>query len=265
MEQKKVKWFSGETPAEIYQSFNMKFAFANVVDGNIVQCHQWVKCRDFLHDVIRTMLTGKRSNVWSFIFDKTVNPPIAMDKLMLLVSKKSIKDDKRFSNVLTKALKLINCCEDLRGINRSVFEKVQPDDQAGYKHVWLFTGNAFWLKAPHLISLYTLLLRLGNKDVQLETNKTITELLQDINEREENTDDNDLKYLKDVWDKVEILINKHDDLTTVKNDGFSSLYYDDTPIKAFHDGSGIVSVCTAETWSHEFNEKLKQILDIKEP
>ena len=66
---KKVTWIKHiNSLTEIYQPTNMQFSFANIIDDKIYQCHQWVKCKDYLHDVIKTSLTGISSNVYGFIF-----------------------------------------------------------------------------------------------------------------------------------------------------------------------------------------------------
>lgn len=256
----KVNWFTGVKPAEIYQSFNMKFAFANEVDGKIVQCHQWVKCRDFLHDAVRTMLTGEKSSIWSFTFEKGKNPDIAMDKIMFLVSKKDVTNAAKFRPVLTKALKLINYFENLNGVELSTIKKVEADKKAGYAHVWLLTGPKFWLTAPYLVSLYTFLLRLGDKNIEFKDATSLKKALETLSKQDNTNNENDLKYLKQVWNKMETLVTRHEDLADLNKEGFSGLYYTGASISSFHNRTGVVSACTAATWSKDFNKKVTKAL-----
>ena len=264
MSAKTVKWFAGAKPAEIYQSFNMKFSFANVVDGKILQCHQWVKCRDFLHDAIRTMLTGNKSSIYSFVFEKGKNTDISMDKIRFLISKKDIVETPaEFKAILTKSLKLINYFEALIGEDLSTVQKVEPDKKAGYKHVWLFTGPRFWLEAPYLVSLYTLLLRLGDKKLEFKDTASLRKAFEKLSKEAIPSNENDLRYLKAVWSKVEMVVTKHKELANPGKDGFSDLYYKDAGISSFHNSTGIVSACGLKTWCPAFNKRATKILKEK--
>ena len=79
---KQVTWFNKKRNlSEIYQSFDMKFSFASTEGNELLQCHNWVKCRDFLHDAVRTMLTEQESNIFGFKFAKGLNPNISMDNI----------------------------------------------------------------------------------------------------------------------------------------------------------------------------------------
>lgn len=260
MTAKAVKWFSGVKPAEIYQSFNMKFAFANEVDGKIIQCHQWVKCRDFLHDAVRTMLTGNPSTIWSFTFDKSKNPHFAMDKIMFLVSKKDVTSAKVFRPVLTRALKLINHFENLAGVELSTIKKVEPDKKAGYAHVWLITGPQFWLSAPYLVSLYTFLLRLGDKPLKFKDAASLRNELEKLSGSPNPKNENDLKYLKQIWNKLDTIVMEHEKLAKPNKEGFSNLYFTDAAIGSFHNNTGIVSACTGKTWDASFNKQITKVL-----
>lgn len=256
----KVKWFTGSRPSEIYQSFNMKFAFANETDNEIIQCHQWVKCRDFLHDVVRTMLTGAISSIYSFQFEKGKNPDMCMDNIKLLVSKKDIKTGLIFRPILNRSLKLINHFENLAGEELSTLRKVQADNTAGYKHVWLVTGPKFWLSTPYLVSLYTFLLRLGDKKFKFKDGNSLKKAFEKECNKQEADGGNDSKYLKQVWDKIDRVIEAHDQLAELNDDGFSSLYFDKASISDFHNRTGIVSACKGSTWNTKFNKSITKVL-----
>lgn len=259
---KKVVWFGGGSNLEeIYQSVAMKFAFASFDGaGNILQTHPWIKCRDYLHDAIRTQLTGKIADIYGFMFEKGKNPDINLNKTELLVSQQNISNVEEFQTNITKALKLINFYEDLVGVENSSIRKVEADIKRKYNHVWLFDGPKFWITAPHLISMLTFLLRLGCKLPDNCTEKEPMEVLKAINDRNES--DNDGKYLKSCWERLELLIKHHELLVQGGElEGFSDIYYEDTVISDFHNRSGVVSTCKCNTWSTELNKKLKGIFE----
>lgn len=256
----KVIWYSGSNLSEIYQSFNMKFAFANETEKEIIQCHQWVKCRDFLHDAVRTMLTGNKSSIYGFSFEKGVNPDIAMDSIKMLVSKQDIKSGLLFRPLLNRSLKLINHFENMAGEELSTIRKVQGDTKGGYKHVWLVSGPKFWLSTPYLISLYTFLLRLGDKKFKFNDGNSLRKAFEKHCSKDDGNGGNDTKYLKKVWDKLERVITAHDQIAELRKDGFSRLYFEKSGINSFHDRSGIVSTCEGNTWNAKFNKNVKKVL-----
>ena len=260
MSTREVTWFKDSKLAEIYQSFDMKFAFANISNEKIIQCHQWVKCRDFLHDVIRTMLTDKDSSIWGFKFKKNTNPDITMDSINFLISNKQM-GSKDLSIVLDRSLKLINYFENLVREDFSKIRRVQADDVNGYKYVWLISGPKFWLTTPYLISLYTFLIRLGKKDIKFNNTKTLHKEFNRIIKTEKA--DNDIKYLKNVWDKLELIITNNKKLNEFNKAGFSDMYFENTNITEFHNRSGIVSTCTANTWYDKLNEQICKIKEEK--
>lgn len=266
----KVKGFTdGNELVEIYQSIAMKFSLADIDrNGVIIQCHPWVQCRDYLHDAIRTQLTGKVSKVYGFKFEKGVNPDICLTKTCLLISQQGIVEGYKdtFENNLRKALVLINYYEDLVGIVNSTLRKVEGTNKTDYKYAWLFEGNYFWLSEPYLISLLTMLLRIGSRlpdDMEFELPN---EMFKRILKGKKDSTENDIKYLRTCCDCINPLIeNYHELFEDGDLKGFSKLYYEDIPTRTFHNHTGILSVCDGSVWSASLNKKVKEILkDVKE-
>jgi hypothetical protein len=258
----KVTWFkSTNNLAEIYQSVNMKFAFAKKSEGIFIQCHKWIKCRDFLHDAVRTALTGKKSSIFGFTFEKGINPELDLENMTMLVSQKGLEKEDELLPNLNRALKIINHYESIAGQPFSKLTKVEPDKISDYKHVWIIQGPKMWMTAPYLISMFTFLLRLGCKNVEFTDSASLEKALEKVSKEEKK--DNDINYLKTIWNKLEVIIVKHSTLIEEKGNGYSNLYFQDANIQSFHNNSGIVSVCNANTWSHKFNEKIKNVLKEK--
>jgi len=256
----KVVWFKSKNNlAEIYQSVNMKFSFANLKGDTFVQCHKWVKCRDFLHDAVRTALTGTKSSIYGFTFEKGVNPDLDLENMTMLISKKNIKKEEDLLPSLQRSIKVINHYEEIAKQPLSKLIKVEEDKECKYKHVWAVTGPKMWMTTPYLVSMYTFLLRIGCKKIEFKENKDITGVLEALT-LGKNEKDNDDRYLASIWDKLEPIIEKHNNIIEEGENGYSKLYFEGTPIGAFHDKSGIVSTCKATTWSKEFNGTIKKLL-----
>lgn len=259
---KEVIWFKNSGNLnEVYQSFCMKFSFANIdKDGKIVQCHEWVQCRDYLHDAVRTQLTGNTSHIYGFNFSKEKNPELCTNKMMMLVTNKSIEDPLVFRRNLNNGLKLIHHYENMMGHELSNISKVSGDIDGGYNHVWLITSPKFWLTAPHIVSLYTLLLRCGISKFDLKKHKTVAKALEAAM-NSGALSKNDEIYVSNIQNRLEIVIQNHEKLYEVEENGFSKLYYRDCPISSFHSRAGIVSTCSCSTPFEDLNKSLEKHLN----
>jgi hypothetical protein len=256
---REVIWFKNSSNLnEIYQSFDMKFSFANVDgSGKLVQCHEWVKCRDYLHDAVRTQLTGVESRVYGFTFSTSKNPELCLSRTMMLVTNKSIEDPKDFRRKLNKGLKLLHHYENMMGESLSKVCKVAGDTEKGYKHVWLVTSSKFWLTTPYLVSLFTLLLRCGMGDFDLRKHKKVEKALKAAAQNSK-LGNNDNVYLSQIADKIGTVMEKYGELCKPMDNGFSKVYYDNHMIDTFHNRSGILSVCTCNSAFPEINTVLRE-------
>jgi len=260
MSARRVKWFGKKQQvSEIYQQFGMVFSFVNTIDDGLVQCHQWIKCRDFLHDALRTALTGKQSSIYGFVFTKGKNPDINLDRTMMLISEPNITDARAFRKILTRSLRLVHHYENMIGESLSRITKVSPDTENGYKHAWLIEGSKFWISAPHLISLYTLLLRLGGEDIKVSVKEeNLLKSFDDIIKNKKDQLTNDTKYLKTVGKYIGPVLKLNSEIVKYNDAGFSLTYFDEIPINSFHNSSGIFSLCGMRTWSKDLNDIIKE-------
>lgn len=273
---KSFQWFDNkQSLSEIYQSIEMKFSLAGEEDGVIKQAHPWVKCRDFLHDALRSQLTGIESAIFGFKFTPNTAqfPKISLDRTLLLISQQTINDAKTYRADLSKALSFIHYYENLAGVKNSTLKKVPLHfckDKTAFKHVWLFEGSTFWISAPYMISMLTFLLRLGCKLPKMtavtEPEKVYKEIVDKYEkEWEELTKsrksfrkDNDVIYLQTCGDKLGVLVTLKDSLLKVHGtDTFSTMYDKSIPISTFHDQTGILNACRGTTWNKKFNEIIK--------
>lgn len=253
MTKKKVEWISKTTNLnEIYQPSNMRFSFVNIINNKLYQCHQWVKCRDYLHDVIRSTLTDKDSNIYGFIFTKNDIKP-DLNNIRLLVAQPEQPTSKWFElrRTLTRSLKYIHHFESIINEGYSKIEKVKGIE--GTKHVWMFTGPKFWLSTPYFVSLYTFLIRLGTKNITKKINtENIFEGLPDTLSHDDN-------YLKKIKNYVLKLIEHRYDIENYK-DGFAESYYTNLSISSFHNYMGIVSLCSNQTPLENLNTNFKKYI-----
>lgn len=123
------------------------------------QCHDFVFCKDFMQDVIYSTLYNKPIEIYGFKYSPTNDPKPCLDKIRILVANAR---DSTFRNKIPGCLDLVNQVEDEIGIKRSIVRECWfPPARYNKGGVWLFEGSKRWQHAPPMLSLYTLLLRLG--------------------------------------------------------------------------------------------------------
>lgn len=135
----------------------MEFAY---VSEDYKQVHQLVWCKDFMQDTIFGSLHNTPFEIYGFKYDPAKNPAICKDKTRIMVCNWR---DQEFEQKL-----LMNCKEFLHGIEKrlkmknTIFEKcVNPPPIYRRSGVFIIEGSRRWMIAPPMISLYTLLIRIG--------------------------------------------------------------------------------------------------------
>jgi hypothetical protein len=176
--------------SEIYQSVEIKFSFATVNDNNeVTRCHDWVKCRDFLGDVIMTAYTDKKTNIFGFSYNNKKNPPIDKQNTTLLL---------KFPNDKTRDFFLGNqfLLDKYNKINHlSPTSYIATEDPL----VYLSIGDPFWQKNFVTISVYTFLMKCMGYNVQLtdDWKKQIPSV---------DFDSPESRYIRETGGKLDILL-----------------------------------------------------------
>ena len=262
-EQIKIDWFKKpKSLSEIYQQTGMCFAFVTSPSEGRRVCHEWVKCRDFLHDAVRVQLTKKPCVVFGFTFNTGVNPPIDLKKMRMLVTKHDMNANgiDSFRHKMANALELVNHFEKVAKVSLTKLEEVDASG-SGKPAVFLFTGSSMWMSSPFLVSMYTFLIRLGDKELVFKTAKDLKEKFKNLNDRSKagELNDNDASYLGVSWDKMHDIITKRDTLFQ-KKDGFHDVYFKEFDINSFHNSAGLYNLSRATTMDVELNKKMKEII-----
>ena len=265
----RVKWFVKKSSLnEIYQPTGIMFSFANLSKSkeyDIIQCHEWVKCRDYLQDVVRTTLTGDPSVIYGFKFHKEVNPAVSLAKIRLLVTKGSLKSDEQlatFKNSMKASLVLVQHFEKYAGVSLSTMKEVDVKG-SDKKAAFMFTGSSIWMKSPYLVSMYSYLIRLGSKDIKfknaVELRKEFEKMVEDYKFNRKYKSDNDVNYLCTMWKHLHTIMKNRRTLF-VRQNGFDASFYKDTSIRDFHNFGGILSLIQGATPYPTLNTRVKTLL-----
>lgn len=255
----KIEWYkSSPYLSEISQSSGFRFAFASKpIDGKIKQIHPWVKCRDFLNDVIFTKFTGNKGTIYGFRWDPEKDPPLDTARTRLLVkripfrgNKSPDKEHADFDKMIQSALTIVNHYER-QGKISPLSKIVEVDDDK--EHSYMFLGSGVWSKSPVMISIYTLLIRLGFYKPKLTSEKDLEAQLAKV---VESSSSNDAKYLRTVLGKIHPAI-EHRELHSFKLKGENP--FKGAHLSAFHDHSGIVALAKGHTPDKKLNDTFKKI------
>jgi len=256
----KVEWFKHpKSLSEDYQQIGMVFAFITSPKDGYKVCHEWVECRDFMQDAVRAQITNTPCSVYGFTFDINKNPKIDMNKMRVLVSKNSRSEDLDFKSKMKSALNILNHFEKHAGIALSKMEEVNAAG-SGKKQIFMFTGSSVWVKSPYLISMYTFLIRLGDKQFKFNNRKELLNSFEELKKlaSAHKICDNDAIYLKSTWDRMHDILKNRTALFK-KESGVDVAFLAGDPIRSFHHKCGIVSLCQEATLNSGLNKRMREL------
>jgi hypothetical protein len=123
------------------------------------QCCPFVLCEDFLQDAVMAMHHGKAVSIYGFQYDPKQYEPISVDRMKMVVAHSS---DKKFGDKIPNMLEFLHCFErKLRLIRTGARRVDDPPKKYAKGGVYLLDGSSRWLLSPPMLSMYTLLIRVG--------------------------------------------------------------------------------------------------------
>ena len=253
---------------EIYQKTGIMFAFVSSIEDGLEMCHQWVKCKDFLADAVRTQLTGNKFNIYGFHFSIDKNPPVDLNVTRIAVSTEILDDLVGFEQKMISALKLINHFEDYMGVPLSRLDKVDITGSSK-KAIYLFTGPQEWIKSPFLISMYSFLIRLGDKNFNFSTIEELKKQFEILVNENSDTltgayipiEDNDTNYLATIGAHIHNVLNNRNKLFNINGKNtFHPIYFENLSENQFHNNMGILSLLNTTTSNEGLNTLVKEII-----
>jgi hypothetical protein len=153
---KRIKWYTNKMSLQQAISSGVQMAFVSP-DGE--QCCPFVLCKDYLHDAVFNLLYKTKKKVWGFCYDPKKEKPIGLDAIRLLVTN---SQDKKMREKVPAMIEFLNQIEsDLKLKKTIVRECADPPLKYRRCGVYYLLGSKRWLKSPPMISLYTLLVRIG--------------------------------------------------------------------------------------------------------
>ena len=147
------KWFDDRRMSQIYSS-GLEFAFVSA-EGE--QCHPFAYCKDFLQDAIWAEINETKVSIFSFSHVHGENPPVDMEKTRLAVR---FKGKKEMAEMCEKSLRFLHEADKAFDFEPSemLYGGKYKD---GADDIYVFVGDKKWMYSPVMISLYSLLVRIG--------------------------------------------------------------------------------------------------------
>lgn len=229
---KKIAWHKG-SPMRILQIYNKGLEFA-LVSNKFEQCHPFVWCKDFLHDVIYADLHDKVVEIYRFKYNPQIDPRVCRNETRLLVTNQR---DSKLSIKIDNVLDFVNQIEEVLHFPKTKVRKCINSPQE-YKHgVFLFQGSKRWQNSPPLLSLYSLLIRIGFSH-QIGTNfNTTISLLKEGHLKPYQTKDS--KWIAEVEPALHKIIRLGDRKIFYRNIKFN--YPQNFLIDHIHNSLGIMA------------------------
>jgi hypothetical protein len=124
------------------------------------QVHQLVWCKDFMQDTIFGFVNRTVIEVYGFTYDPSTDPHPCQSKTRMLVC--NWRDKTFEQKILMNCREFLNDIESRLNMSKTIFERcMNPPAIYRKAGVFIINGSKRWMLAPPMISLYTLLIRIG--------------------------------------------------------------------------------------------------------
>lgn len=249
-------------PTEKSNPYTLRGVYYSLVsspkDGR-EQCTRFLSCRDYIHEIVRAHV--QKNGRLSCYYTPDENPPIDMERLRLLIANDyDYEEAKDFKKKLFNAKKIINFYEEIANWGRSKITTVTHEIK---KNAWLLTGPKEWMSYPNLLSMVTLILRIGIKygPIEFKDNKTLEEMYKGIIDKHDKKgagyEYHDISYLKQCYKRFYLIAKHHKILFTLP---LEEAYPPNGSGNDFHPQGGIVEMCKFRAADEGLNVRFKELL-----
>lgn len=154
---KKIQWFKESQRLSQALGSGLEYAF---VSADYKQCCPFVWCKDFLHDAVYNAIYNTKKSIYGYhCSPKEGQPPIDLNKMRVLLANSG---DRKMRDKIPACVEFMHQIETALKMSLStVRECTNPPYHYAVGGVWLFESSKRWLLAPPMVSLYTLLVRVG--------------------------------------------------------------------------------------------------------
>lgn len=160
-----INWSNKKVPAirEYQSGLEMCLASGTDKDGKIQQATDFVICKDYLHDVVAASVWGKKYENSYFTYDPKTDPEICKERTRIVIGDTTDKD---LGAKIPAMLEFVNQYEQrIHLLSSTSFKCVPPPERFKESGCFMIEGSSRWMLAPPMMSLYSLLIRVGLRHV----------------------------------------------------------------------------------------------------
>lgn len=228
-----VAWIPYKSGISQVYSSGLEYAFLSKDNKQITP---WVFCKDFFQDAIFGHLNQKRASIYGFSYDPKVDVPLCMESTRMLIANKD--ETESFVSKVEACVEFMNQIETKLKMKKTIFTKcVSPIERYAKGGVFLLESSKRWMHAPPMISLYTLLVRVGLSHTK---GNSFESTLQDIIDcKKTSYQSSDRSFVTESHKALKFILN-HGDRKVFKSK-IKDNYPEKISINSMHNYCGIVS------------------------
>jgi hypothetical protein len=154
---KKIQWFEESQHLEQAIANGLEYAFCS---SDYKQCCPFVLCKDFLHDAVYNAVHNTKKSIFGYhCSPKEGHPILDLEKMRVLLANSS---DRKMRDKIPACIDFMHQVESALKMSLTIVRECHNSPcKYAVGGVWLFESSKRWLSAPPMVSLYTLLVRVG--------------------------------------------------------------------------------------------------------
>jgi hypothetical protein len=168
---KKIQWLQEKQSLSQALGSGLEYAF---VSNDYKQCCPFVLCKDFLHDAVYNRIHKTKKTIYGYHCSvKEGHPLIDLEKMRVVLANSS---DRKMRQKIPNCLEFMNQIEQHLKMSLTIARECSsPRPKYAAGGIWLFESSKRWMSSPPMVSLYTLLVRVGFSHVLGSEFKTTIE------------------------------------------------------------------------------------------
>jgi hypothetical protein len=224
-----IKWYHKKSTAEEVYAGGLQYT---LISKDYEQSFPFIFCKDFLHDAVWCYLNKAKCDIFGFVYDYYDNPPICTEKAKVLIGNESDFD---MGAKINACIDFVHQFEDVLNIEQSkIIECSNPPKQFLKSGVFLFEGDHRWISSPPMLSLYSLMIRIGfSHEIGLNYQETMRRIHdREISPYQEN-DRSQIRWTKKGFERIIKVGDKNIFYEDIKNN-----YAPSATMMQMHDDCG---------------------------
>jgi len=256
-------WGKDSSYCENPQTVASKISYISSKKNGLAMCTDFVKCRDFLHDMVAACLKEKSVTIYSMTYNPKKNPALDMRRTRMFLrppTKKHTDDDIAAIKYATReCVKIEEQLFKMGFTNNKTRSKFALAKTSKGTLGFLTEGPAVWMANPPLVSLHSyIIMRLGYYiDLTIKKDKKLAEKIEKADFIEvcelvkSQISGGDRKILDSVIKGWPVIFPKFNEIFRGK---MSDAMFHVESVDTLHNSSGIKSFCDGKTGVKEINK-----------